>query len=102
MEIYKNLKKGTKAGLILSLILIVLTVVAATVSFITGRSSEHSNSGVQFALNIAMCAAIAVYAVWGYKKPQALPTRQTRKQTKPKKKAFLFFAQMLGTKAYRF
>ena len=86
METYKNLKKSTKIGLIISAILCILLLCFCTVELISpirpnvpnapeGQMTPPAENFVNLpgflrpALNIALCLAICLYAFWGYKKP---------------------------------
>ena len=71
MDIYKNLKKSTKAGLIISLVLIAIGLVLGIYSLAVGFSGR--NIGIQLHIVIVLIEylLVAFYALWGYRKPHS-------------------------------
>ncbi len=69
MERYTNLKKGTEAGLFVSLIFVLLGIAFSIYSFITGFQGKPV--GIQLHIGIVFLEyiLIAFYALFGYKKP---------------------------------
>ena len=77
MDVYKNLKKSTKAGLIISLVLIAIGLVLGIYSLAVGFSGR--NIGIQLHIVIVLIEylLVAFYALWGYKKPHGNILRYT-------------------------
>ena len=69
METYKNLKKSTKIGLIISTVL--LAAVLVNEAFVIGKafSLRAIPPAILAIIDVVMCAIILLYAFFGYKKP---------------------------------
>ena len=77
METYKNLKKGAKIGLAVTMILTVITFVAAVLGLLNTHDDALPVKNMQILANLAMMILIAVYAFVGYKKPHGNSLRVT-------------------------
>lgn len=71
MENYKNLKKNTKIGLIISLVLIVVGLIATFISLIAhvSRINDNLSPAINDLVNIVIYLCVLYYALFGYKKP---------------------------------
>lgn len=69
METYKNLKKGTKIGLLTVAILTAIGFVNLIINIFTALSDAQPDSIGHMIMDAAMFSLIAVYAFVGYKKP---------------------------------
>ena len=70
METYKNLKKGTKVGLILSFVFVIIGVILSTISllFLIGNDAFSIPLVLGNAANFVLYAFVAFYTFAGYKK----------------------------------
>ena len=88
METYKNLKKGTTIGLIISAALCVVALVGEIMSFV--RLNNSNPQAIIFVcLRIVIVMGTIVYTLVGYKKPHGNMLRAT----------LFIFAGFLGTVA---
>lgn len=69
MEKYKNLKKGTKVGLIISAILLAAVLVNNVFSVVKTFSIGQIPGGIASIIDAVMCVIILLYVFFGYKKP---------------------------------
>ena len=69
METYKNLKKGTKIGLIISAILLAAVVVNSLFSAVKAFNIGMILVAIFAIIDVAMCVIILLYAFFGYRKP---------------------------------
>lgn len=69
METYKNLKKSTRIGLLVSFVLTFLCGVFAVFDLIRALDLSDVIFAAHVALILAMVVLIAVYALWAFKKP---------------------------------
>ena len=69
METYKNLKKGTKIGLIILAVLLVVLLVNNTFIVVKAFNAGRTGIAVVAIIDIVVCVIIMLYAFFGYKKP---------------------------------
>ena len=69
MEKYKNLKKGTKVGLIISAILLAAVLVNNVFNIVPAFNDGRISPAVMAIIDDAMCVIIMLYAFFGYRKP---------------------------------
>ena len=81
METYKNLKKGTKIGLIITAVLTVLGLVFVLFDLVIALpkslTSPNPYSKVHNIITTIMCATMIAYALIGYKKPYGNTLKHT-------------------------
>ena len=72
MKTYKNLKKGTKTGLIISMVLVFAEtcfIVFNLYHYLQTEFSEGIFTIIEISLMLLMCFFTMLYALVGYKKP---------------------------------
>ena len=69
METYKNLKKSTKIGLIVSAVLLLAVLVGNAITVVQSIADKLPTPTVFSAIGVVMCVIIMLYAFFGYKKP---------------------------------
>ena len=69
METYKNLKKGTKIGLIISAVLLLAVLVNNLFGVVQAFNTGKTSSGIMAVTDIVFCALIILYTFFGYQKP---------------------------------
>ena len=69
MESYKNLKKGTKIGLIISAMLLAALLVNDAFNIVQAFNDGRIISTVMAIIDVAICVFIMLYAFFGYRKP---------------------------------
>ena len=69
METYKNLKKGTKIGLIASLVLLVGCLAVEIPALVRAIGTGNLFFGLHAGIDFLMIVLVAFYALIGYKKP---------------------------------
>lgn len=69
METYKNLKKGTKIGLIILAVLLLAVLAAAIISVVQLFGSDEIGLLIFRTGDAVISAFVLVYAFFGYKKP---------------------------------
>ena len=69
METYKNLKKGTKVGLIVSAILLLAVLVNDVFAISQAFASGVNDAAIMLITDSVMSLLVLLYAFWGYKKP---------------------------------
>ena len=77
METYKNLKKGTKVGLLTVAILTAIGFVNLIINIFTALSDAQPDLIGHMVMDAAMLSLIAFYAFFGYKKPHGNMLRTT-------------------------
>ena len=69
METYKNLKKGTKIGLLLACFLILTVLVTNIFSLVSSSTTVDIGRVILIVLNMVISSFVLLYAFFGYKKP---------------------------------
>ena len=69
METYKNLKKGTKIGLIITAVLLAAVLVAGVFGAVQAFNAGRTTTAIFTMADVVMCVLILLYAFFGYKKP---------------------------------
>ena len=77
METYKNLKKGTKIGLVIVMALVIIGIVNSVLSAIVPANRTEPNVIVHWVSDLLLYILVAVYAFIGYKKPHGNALRIT-------------------------
>ena len=69
MKTYKNLKKGTKIGLIVSAVLLLAVLVNDVFAISQAFASGVNDAAIMLITDSVMSLLVLLYAFWGYKKP---------------------------------
>ena len=77
METYKNLKKGTKVGLIVSLAILAASLSCNLIRMFVNLDQVPESVMIHMAINLIMMALVFFYAFVGYKKPHGNALRYT-------------------------